>query len=394
MNYSTVAEVGKIIRGITFKPEEVISPDEEDAIVCMRTKNVQSFLDTSDLIAVPRHLVKKEDKFLQDGDILISTANSWNLVGKCCYVPKLDFSSTLGGFISGIRLNPKKADSRYFYHWLSSDDIQTTLRSFGRKTTNISNLDLNRLSVLPVPLPPLDEQKRIAGILDKADAVRRKRTESLKLLDELLRATFLDMFGDPITNPKGLKKKPLKDFGTVVTGNTPSRADAENYGDYIEWIKSDNLNNPKHFLTKATEGLSEKGARKSRLSPSGSILVTCIAGSPSCIGNAGIADREVAFNQQINAVTPFPNVDLYFLYTQILVAKKLIQSASTNAMKGMINKSKFENIRLLDADENTQKKAGKIFKKIIHEHSVFSSATTESDALFHSLVARAFKGEL
>lgn len=286
--------------------------------------------------------------------------------------------------------NPKKLTPEYLYRALQMTDL---LSGTDRAVMG-ATLNKDKLYKIKIPLPPLDEQKRIAGILDKADAIRRKRAESLKLLDELLRATFLDMFGDPITNPKGLKKKPLKDFGTVVTGNTPSRADAENYGDYIEWIKSDNLNNPKHFLTKASEGLSEKGARKSRLLPSGSILVTCIAGSPSCIGNAGIADREVAFNQQINAVTPFPNVDLYFLYTQILVAKKLIQSASTNAMKGMINKSKFENIRLLDADENTQKKAGKIFKKIIHEHSVFSSATTESDTLFHSLVARAFKGEL
>jgi len=60
-----------------------------------------------------------------------------------------------------------------------------------------------------IPLPPLEEQKRIAAILDKADAIRKKRQRAIEMLDEFLRATFLDMFGDPITNPKGWELLPL-----------------------------------------------------------------------------------------------------------------------------------------------------------------------------------------
>ena len=60
-----------------------------------------------------------------------------------------------------------------------------------------------------IPLPPLPEQKRIAAILDKADAIRRKRRQAIKLADDFLRATFLDMFGDPVTNPKGWEVKEL-----------------------------------------------------------------------------------------------------------------------------------------------------------------------------------------
>jgi type I restriction enzyme, S subunit len=70
---------------------------------------------------------------------------------------------------------------------------------------NLPRLNPKTLSELEIPFPPVEEQKRIADILDKADAIRRKRQQAIKLADEFLRATFLDMFGDPVVNPKGWK---------------------------------------------------------------------------------------------------------------------------------------------------------------------------------------------
>lgn len=78
-----------------------------------------------------------------------------------------------------------------------------------------------------IPLPPLPEQKRIAAILDKADAIRRKRQQAIQLADDFLRAVFLDMFGDPVTNPKGWPLKRFGEIGTWASGGTPSRAVAD-----------------------------------------------------------------------------------------------------------------------------------------------------------------------
>ena len=69
-----------------------------------------------------------------------------------------------------------------------------------------------------IPLPPLEQQKRIAAILDKADAIRRKRQQAIKLADDFLRATFLDMFGDPVTNPKGWKFSAFEDIAQFKQG--------------------------------------------------------------------------------------------------------------------------------------------------------------------------------
>ena len=208
-----LGHVAEFIRGITFKPEDCVEPHSEGSVVCMRTKNIQRDLDQDDLISVPRSFVRNDVKMLRNGDVLVSSANSWNLVGKCCYVPNLEYEATAGGFISVLRGSPS-CSSRYLYHWLNSPSVQHKARHCGRQTTNISNLDVERFLSLLLPLPPLEEQRRIAAILDKADAIRRKREEALKLTDMFLRTTFLEMFGDPATNPKGFEVSAVE---TVLT---------------------------------------------------------------------------------------------------------------------------------------------------------------------------------
>ena len=123
----------------------------------------------------------------------------------------------------------------------------------------------------------------------------------------------------------------------IVTGNTPPRADAENYGEYIEWIKSDNINTPDTFLTTAEEYLSEKGASIGRCVDAGGVLMTCIAGSIKCIGNVGVADRKVAFNQQINAIVPKAD-DTMYIYWLMILSKPYIQSTINMALKGILSK--------------------------------------------------------
>ncbi|WP_341678705.1 restriction endonuclease subunit S [Niveibacterium sp. SC-1] len=207
-----LGDVVSFIRGITFKPEDVCEPGTNNSVVCMRTKNIQSDLDESDLIAVDAAFVKREEQRLATGDILLSSANSWNLVGKSVYVPPLPYAATAGGFISIVRADQSKVDARYLYHWISTEKTQAAIRNCGRQTTNISNLSSRLFLELPLPLPSVTEQKRIAAILDKADSLRRKRRQAIRLADDFLRAVFLDMFGDPVANPKGWPVVKLSDL--------------------------------------------------------------------------------------------------------------------------------------------------------------------------------------
>ena len=98
-----------------------------------------------------------------------------------------------------VRWSTETVDSRFGNHWINAPDTRFRIR----RLVNGIHLYPKDVARLQIPLPPLDEQKRIAGILDAADALRAKRREALAQLDTLLQSTFLDMFGDPVTNPMG-----------------------------------------------------------------------------------------------------------------------------------------------------------------------------------------------
>ena len=193
-----LGDVAEFVRGINFKPDDVVPPGTPGSVDCMRTKNVQNELDQSDVWAVGERFVKREDQFMETGDILVSSANSWNLVGKCCWIPKLPRRTSFGGFVSVLRPHRIKVDPRFLFRWFSSDRIQTTVRSFGQQTTNISNLNTERCLALQFPIPSLSEQKRIAAVLDQADVLRTKRRAAIAQLDELTQSIFLEMFGHSI----------------------------------------------------------------------------------------------------------------------------------------------------------------------------------------------------
>jgi len=198
----SLGEVAEFIRGINFKPDDVVSVGTPGSVACMRTKNVQTELDRSDVWAVAEAFVKRADQFLRTGDILVSSANSWNLVGKCCWIPELPWPASFGGFVSVLRPDRTRVEPRFLFRWFGSDRIQTILRSCGQQTTNISNLNIDRCRNLRLPLPSLAEQRRIAEVLDRAEALRAKRRTALAQLDTLTHAIFTDLFGDPVTNPK------------------------------------------------------------------------------------------------------------------------------------------------------------------------------------------------
>ena len=190
-------------------------------------------------------------------------------------------------------------------------------------------------------LDPLDRQKTIVDILGKCEAVIKARKRELELLDNLIKARFVEMFGDPRSNPYGFSRKMLKDTCKVITGNTPSRSVEEYYGDYVEWIKTDNIVSGLLNPTKASEMLSEEGMKVGRAVGKDSILMACIAGSIASIGRVCVTDRTVAFNQQINAVVP-EDYNVLFLYVLLQLSKEYLVEEVNMALKGILSKSKLE----------------------------------------------------
>ena len=201
------------------------------------------------------------------------------------------------------------------------------------------------LLTMPIPKPSLSKQKEIVAEIDKISSAISLLQEQVSDLDAFAKATFLDMFGDPQTNPKVWQLEKLGIVGKIVTGNTPSRSVKEYYNSqFIEWIKTDNIDKNSIYAAKAKEFLSEEGAKKGRIVNEGSLLIACIAGSLNSIGKACITNRRVAFNQQINAITPKECIDIIYLYYLIQAMNNAIIDFASTGMKHILSKSTMEQI--------------------------------------------------
>lgn len=209
--------------------------------------------------------------------------------------------------------------------------------------------------------PSIEEQQKIVEQRDLQELIQQKRERQRELWAELEKSFFIDMFGNPFTNPKGLPMARLGDVAEILTGNSPSRADESNFGSDIEWIKSNNLGG--RIATAAEEWLSESGKQKARIAPAGSVLVTCIAGSPESIGKCSLVDRDVAFNQQINAILPSENLSAEFILMQLKTFPELVRQKSSGGMKGLVSKSQFSEIEILNPDPILMKKFIDILQK-------------------------------
>lgn len=225
----------------------------------------------------------------------------------------------------------------YIYYMFSSKDWdEGTNKAVMGKTLNKATL-----SKIKVNIPDVEEQRSTVEVLDKVSKLIANRKAELEKLDELIKARFIELFGEPRINPFGFEKMMLKATCKVITGNTPSRVVEDYYGNYIEWIKTDNIVSGILNPTKASESLSEKGMQVGRIVDANAILMACIAGSVTSIGRVCVTNRTVAFNQQINAVVP-EKYNVLFLYTLLQISKDYLAEDINMSLKGILSKSRLE----------------------------------------------------
>lgn len=311
MNTVRLGDVAAFIRGVTFKPSDVMDHPTESSVGVMRTKNVQAELDTSDVLQIPRSLVRREEQFLCRGDVLISSANSWNLVGRCSWVPELGVPAAIGGFVTALRVTADQLEPRYLYRWFSSPRTQAEVRSSANQTTNIANLNLKRCEALRIPLPPLAEQRRIAAILDQADTLRTARRQTVGLAEECGRAVFLEMFGEFAGEYVAVDDVALPEQGSIRTGPFGSQLlHSEFVAQGISVLGLDNVvGNSFRWGERRFISVEKYGALKRYTVRPGDVLVSIMGTCGRCV--VVPPDVGVAINtKHICAITLDPRVAL------------------------------------------------------------------------------------
>lgn len=319
------------------------------------------------------------------GDLLMVKIGS---IGYSAYLDDLNGHgfAIIPANMAKVSFDTQKVNKRFAWHWLNDTVSVRELSSLASKTAQPA-LSLTKIKTFPIPLPPLAEQKRIAAILDKADAIRRKRQAAIKLADDFLRATFLDMFGDPVSNPKGWETLPLNKVGKVSTGSTPSSDQDGMFGGEIPFVTPGDLEGDDETIKRY---VTKDGSKNSRTVREGATFVCCIG----TIGKVGIAKEYSAFNQQINAVEWDNKIIDQYGYWAMRFLKKLVIKQAILTTLPILKKSEFEKIHIPIPPQNLQRDFSNILKKVdsllIHKKAV----KVESFQLFNSLAQRAFRGEL
>ena len=169
----SLAQVADLVRGVSFPKEVKTSSDERGYVACLRTTNVQREVDWQNLWFIPSKYIRREEQYLRSGDVLISTANSLQLVGKVAQVKTIPRQATLGAFISAIR-SVGQINPAFVYYQLTASEYQAKIRNCASTTTNISNVSTAKLLILDFSVPPAAEQERIVAkieeLLTKLDA--------------------------------------------------------------------------------------------------------------------------------------------------------------------------------------------------------------------------------
>ena len=381
---------GKALSGEWGKDDET-----GNGVPVLRTTNFtnEGIIDYNSVVT--RTITKKNigEKFLRKGDIIIEKSGGSDKfpVGRVVYFDGDDNTYLFNNFTGLLRVKePKMWYPRYVFYSLFANYKRGGTRMFENKTTGLHNLKTDDyVSRYEVTEIDMIEQVSVCDKLDKLYEIINERKQQLELLDELVKARFVELFGDPRSNPFAFEKKMLKDTCKVITGNTPSRAIAEYYGDYIEWIKTDNIVSGILNPTQATESLSENGMNVGRTVEKDSILMACIAGSIASIGRVCITDRTVAFNQQINAVVP-EQYNILFLYVLLQMSKDYLVEDINMALKGILSKSKLEEKEFIIPPMDLQEQFSDFVKQVDKSKVAIKKSLDETQILFDSLMQKYF----
>lgn len=321
-------------------------------------------------------------QIISQGDILVSTVRP-NLNAVALVPEHLDGATASTGFCV-LRPIQDRLDNRYLFHWVKAPKFVASMtgQATGQSYPAVSDKIVKSSEI---PLPPLEDQKHIAAILDQADKLRRLRQTAITKLNTLGQSIFYEMF---LKENGAWEVQPLSALGKVITGATPPTSNPEHFSGRIPFVTPGDLESGEEIK----RYVSELGASKSRTVKPGATFVCCIG----TVGKMDQARDEAAFNQQINAVqwgdSVEPNYGFYALQNKRDEIIHRGRGASTTLP--ILKKSEFQKICIAVPPKPIQQAFSDRVSKIQVNLSRQKSYTEDLYRLFTSLQYRAFRGEL
>ena len=371
-----IGKVAEFVNGMAFKPSDWESAGRPIIRIQNLTDPEKPFNHTTREV--------KAKYVVEPGELLMSWSASlgvfeWN-----------GPQAVLNQHIFRVRPNPSRVDRAYFKHALERALELMEPYLHGSTMKHVNRGEFRGTRVL---LPSLDEQRRIAAILDKADAIRRKRREAIALTEELLRSTFLEMFGDPVTNAKGWPSYEMGKVAKFKAGGTLPSGEAfdDQEGGFL-LLKVAELNMPPNIpaVRVSREWTAVEGPRSATCS-AGAVVLPKRGGAISTNKKRLLA-RPAVLDPNLMGVEPGAKLTSAFLHSWFEMFD--LNTISSGSTVPQLNKKDLAPLTMHVPPMVEQRKYADVASRLDAHREQHLEAMTQSDALFHSLVQRAFRGEL
>ena len=309
-----LGDVIEQIRGVSYKPSDLNDNLSDDSVVLLRANNIQDGkIVLDDVVYVSKSKVS-ESQFLRQGDILVCTSSgSKELVGKAAFIDE-DLPMVFGAFCKVVR--PNIECCKYMGYFFQSPYYRKHI-SEASAGANINNLRNEHIADLHFPLPSLEEQRKIAAVLDKVSDLIAKRRTQLDKLDELVKSRFIEMFGDVTKNEKNWSTRKISEIATLQSGGTPSRQFPKYFEGTIPWITTVALGKNAIGIEDAIEYITEEAIENSatKLIPKNSLLFGIRVG----VGKVSENIVPMCINQDIVAIIINDRYKLNMLFLKNLL---------------------------------------------------------------------------
>lgn len=298
--------------------------------------------------------------------------------------------------VSRIAPSCPDIDDGYLFYFLPA-----ALKAIEQVTpfVTVKHLSVKQIRDIVVPLPPLPEQRRIAEILDKADALRAKRRAALAQLDSLTQSIFLDMFGDPATNPKGWPQVSIGDHASKIGSGATPRGGEESYQTTgITLIRSMNVRDGA-FLRDGLAFIDDEQAAQLEgvVVETDDVLLNITGASVARVCRAPADVLPARVNQHVAIIRPTATFNPHFLEQCLLspsVKERLLKIARAGATREAITKSAIEQFTVIRPPRELQDQFAARLAASEGTYRQMRTALSEMDSLFASLQHRAFRGDL
>jgi type I restriction enzyme S subunit len=280
----------------------------------------------------------------------------------------------------------EELNKQYLYYYLKSDIARQQIKFYATGSVR-DNLKLSALYEFRLNIPSIEKQKSIINKLNKIVSLIELKQKQLTKLDELVKARFVEMFGDPTFNNYGLPFRSLKNLGSWKSGGTPPRSNPAYFEGSIDWYSAGELNSL--FLKDSVEKITAEAINKSsaKLFPSGSLLVGMY---DTAAFKMGILQKESSCNQACACIIPSNKINVIFLYFELELMKNEFLKQRRGVRQKNLNLGMIKDFEVPYPSLELQNQFADFVKQVDKSKFEIQKSIDETQMLFDSLMQKYF----